>query len=178
MLVIAGFLFSCSEKEEEDEKGAFLVDVTEYIIEQGVIEFSGQEGGGGYLFGIVLGTSGIVFSDGSVEGNGDAFYLRIYSENMDDVQPGSYTLDMEETSVPGTFRGHVYIGYNAVTRGITAYYVPVTGSLEIAKEGNKYLINVEFNCNQIGDNWTILESDIPVTCNYSGELLTFEEVLQ
>jgi predicted heme/steroid binding protein len=168
------FVISCSKDKDNSEKGILVIKGTEYSLTQGIIEFSGQESGGGYLFDVVLGTAGIDFSNNSVEGKGDAFYLKVYSESADEITSGAYTLDLEETSVVSTFRGHIYIGYNAVTYGVSEYYLPISGTLQVLKEGDNYTLSVDYICNKTGTGSSVLESDISVSCNYSGQLLKIE----
>ena len=168
ILLIAIFI-SCSDKgtNEVNYSGKFIIDNTSYKLSHGLIEYAGPSGKG-YLFGIVLGSEGIHFVDGSVEGIGDILYLHIFSSSESELSSLSYSLDETDSGLPGSYWGYSFTNRNFNTGSIGAHYFITSGTLNFSAQSHTSF-EITGTCKQIENN-TVKKDGISFKLVYSGNL--------
>lgn len=181
LLLLAAFatplLFvSCSDDDDDNGNGHsdgnhFTYDGNTYDLAQGLLFYYGQWWGDGYNFDVLLFSEGIQFSiegedeDEWFSGSGHGIFFEFYSPSEEDLMPGTYVFDEEDSGDPFTFTEYsdFVIDYDVEEETGTMMGI-IGGTVEVTKSGSNYILTIE----------VIAEDNKPVTGSYNGPLMRLD----
>ena len=136
-----------------------------YELSIGLLEYYGQwsSSSDSYNFDIVLFSSGFSYNHDAddLTGEGHLMYFEMFSSSSNDLMPGTYLFDIDETYAANTF-GYGFFAADYILEDET-YSVGESiwaGSVEVSKTGSVY--NITIDCADNEGN--------PVTGYFSGDL--------
>lgn len=172
LLLMAAFVlpvfFAACSKDDDDDNGNghsngnhFTYDGNTYNLTGGFLFNHGQGYGEGYEFEVILVSEGIQLSaDDWFTGEGHGIFFDLLSPDEDDLAPGIYEYDEEDSGAPFTFHiADLIIDYN-IEEETGIYKEIVGGTVEVAKSGSTYTLTFE----------VVAEGNMPVTGSYKGTL--------
>jgi hypothetical protein len=173
-------IVSCKDDDEKAPDNKFAIGDNSYKIAKGVFlkDLSvGEDDNGNeyYRNELAFITDGInvIEVDGETEatGEGNLVSLLINNEGQE-LEVGTYTWQSEENEQPFDFwAGDVVVGWNSANEGSGTDYEFQSGTVTVAKSGDKYIITFEGVA--IGDANHDEMPDAPVTVSgqFEGKLM-------
>ncbi len=186
IIMICAFLFatSCSKSDDNNDvtnAGTLTIKEIDYNLVGGIIyDRIEEEGDISYNFDIDLYTEGI---DPVTEtGFGHLAAMELYTSRSDDLAPGTYKHDIDETLPAGTFTGNILLGMDVEAETITAWYITTSGTVVVGKSGSVYELNMNMTADEydITDEFDFIKTDsnVIITCNYKGTLEARNELIK
>jgi hypothetical protein len=182
LLAIAMLFSTCKKDDDNDEiieTGILTIGADEYNLNHGellgISEIVAGQLYDGYVY---LLSSDYTYGSSTITGTGQVVELDIFFNSANEIVPGTYTFAANEPYTAGTFIANFYTDFNMATFGVSALYVPATGTLTVSKSGSVYELNLDVLANKyaithaddepIGDP---VAQNIPITFTCKGDLI-------
>jgi hypothetical protein len=151
--------------------GTLTIKGIEYELVQGTIYKNTERVSSPYNFDIDLVTAALYPGTDIV----NFVALEMYTAKEDDLQPGTYNHDTDETYPAGTFSGGIGIDFNKETEKSSYFYLTKSGTVLVNRSDSEYEITIDVITDKYEDetgeyDFVITESDIEITCYYKGSL--------
>ncbi|TVR43773.1 MAG: hypothetical protein EA394_00825 [Bacteroidia bacterium] len=170
-LLVSPFFFAACSDDDDNNNGMsnhFTYDGNTYSLAGGImLNFGQQWDHDTYNMDLFLHSDGLAF-DPSVPrftGTGDGVAIEFFSPGEDELVPGTYTFDPDDTAEPFTIGtlAEIVLDFDAATEEGTFIEI-VGGNVEVSKSGSNYQITLNL----------VAEDGNEVTGYYSGSFTWFD----